>query len=150
MDDRSSGCIGLVRLSPPLFIESAELVANIVIYRCVYAENEDENEVSRNPPKSESIPKRSNGKITIGPFCYICVLIVYEGQGCHNDWENDPKSICVVAVGVEAPLAFGMPWFEDIKSSMNGDHEHRKILELLVGFHKSVFVPYLMLQFPKR
>lgn len=86
-----------------------ELVADIVIYRHVYTEDDDKNYVPRNPAQRKSVPEWSDGEIAIGSFRDICASFVYKSQGRHENREDHPTDICEVAIWVKASLTTGNP-----------------------------------------
>jgi hypothetical protein len=46
-------------------LKTLELVSDVVIYRCVYTENDNKDKISRDPAEGKAIPEWSNRKVTI-------------------------------------------------------------------------------------
>jgi hypothetical protein len=123
-----------------------EFIANVVIYRCVYTEDNDKNKISRNPAKCKSIPERPDRKIAVCPIRHICITIVDESQRSHQDRENNPEDICVVTVWIETSFPCDS-WLEYVQGSMNGNHEDGKICRVLASISARRSSTHLMLQF---
>lgn len=52
-----------------LLFEATEFVADMIIYRAVYTDNDNENGIPRYPRECKTVPKWSNRQVT------ICLLV---------------------------------------------------------------------------
>lgn len=57
-----------------------KLVPDVIIYGCIYKDNDNENYVSRDPGQRKAIPEWSNWKIAVGSLAYIGVAAVNKCQ----------------------------------------------------------------------
>lgn len=116
------------RIRPAAVVrEVIKLVPHIIIYRCVYTQDDNENQVARDPGQSESIPERAYGKITIGSRRDIAALLVDECKRGTQDGKNDPECVCNVTIRKQSPFAARGPRSEYVQGGMYGDHECSKV-----------------------
>lgn len=80
LNGRSSRFVVATLLTSSFPVETMELVPDVVVNRCVYAKNEYENYVSRDPTQGKSVPERSYRQIAVCPFRYVGIGVVDEGQ----------------------------------------------------------------------
>ena len=59
--------------------KAREFIPNVIIYRCVNAQNKNEDQVSRNPRQSKTVPEWSHWEVAVCALPDICVPIVDEG-----------------------------------------------------------------------
>ena len=62
---RISGVAAGIRGDLAVFAEGGEFVSDVVIYRCVYSQNKNENYVTRDPTEREPVPEWPHGKVAV-------------------------------------------------------------------------------------